>query len=124
MIAIPLWRWEHKRCRAMIEAGAATLSGLFTDYLLWIPAAARPGTRQGLLESIETDKAKNQATDCSEESVRCYGQVALVSGIADIKAQIAGEDCVLQNRFTFAWTHIDGAWKVINWQSTTVRKPT
>lgn len=114
---------EHKRRQAMIGADVATLSGLFAEDLLWIHATARPDTKAGLLASIETGKTKYQAIDCSEETVRFYGEVAIVSGIADIKAQIAGEDRVLQNRFTIAWAQLAGQWKVVNWQSTTVRKP-
>ena len=114
---------EHKRRQAMIAVDTATLAGLFADDMLWIHATARPDTKTGLLASIESRKTIYQAIDCSEETLRFYGDTAFVSGIADIKAQIAGEDRLLQNRFTIAWARIAGEWKVVNWQSTTVRKP-
>ena len=114
---------EAQRRQAMIAADIATLSRLLADDVLWIHATARPDTKQGLLASIETKKTIYQAIDCSEETLRFYGDTAVVSGIADIKAQFAGEDRVLQNRFTIIWFRKADSWQVVNWQSTTVRKP-
>jgi len=113
---------EHARRRAMIEADVAKLSGLFADDMMWIHATARPDTKSGLLDSIATGKTKYLAIECSDESIRFYGETAVVSGVADMKVQIAGEDRVLQNRFTIVWAHLAPGWKVVNWQSTTVRK--
>lgn len=115
---------EQQRRQAMVAADVATLSKLFADDLLWIHATARPDTKQGLLASIESRKTIYQAIECSEETVRLYGDTAIVSGIADIKAQINGEDRVLQNRFTILWVRKAATpWQAVNWQSTTVRKP-
>jgi ketosteroid isomerase-like protein len=114
---------EAQRRQAMIAADVVTLSKLLADDVLWIHATARPDTKPGLLASIESKKTIYQAIDCSEETLRFYGDTAVVSGIADIKAQIAGEDRVLQNRFTIIWFRKAEGWQVVNWQSTTVRKP-
>ena len=115
---------EQQRRQAMVAADVVTLSRLLADDVLWIHATARLDTKAGLLASIETKKTIYQEIACSEETVRFYGDTAIVSGIADIKAQISGEDRVLQNRFTIVWARPSGApWQVVNWQSTTVRKP-
>jgi len=114
---------EQKRCRAMIEADVATLSELFADDLLWIHATARPDTKSGFIESVATGKTQYQSIESTDQGVRFYGDTAIVSGIADIKARVAGEERVLQNRFTIVWARIGGAWKVVTWQSTPVRKP-
>lgn len=114
---------EHARRRAMIDADVAKLSGLFADDLLWIHASAKPDSKDALIDTIATGKTKYLSIECSGESVRFYGETAIVSGIADMKVQLAGEDRVLQNRFTIVWAHLAGGWKVVSWQSTTVRKP-
>jgi len=113
---------EHQRRQAMIGADTATLSRLFADDMVWIHATARADTKPGLLASIESRKTVYQAIDCSEESVRFYGPVAMVSGIADIKARIGDEDRVIQNRFTIVWHQTGDTWRVVHWQSTSVRK--
>lgn len=112
---------DHARRRAMIEGDVAKLGGLFADDMMWIHANARADSKQAFLDSIATGKSRYLAIDCSEETVRFYGETAVVSGIMDIKVQIAGEDRALQNRFTIVWAHLAGGWKVVNWQSTTVR---
>ena len=113
---------EHERRTAMIAADTATLSRLFADDMTWIHATARADSKQGLLASIESRKTVYQALDCSEETVRFYGPIAIVSGIVDTKAQIGGEDRVLQNRFTILWHQTGLQWQVVSWQSTSVRK--
>ncbi|MFT0171455.1 nuclear transport factor 2 family protein [Paraburkholderia mimosarum] len=114
---------EALRCEAMTTANVVALSGIFADDLLWIHGTGRGDTKAGMLESIGSGSTKYRSIDCSDVSVRIYGGTAFVSGIADIRAEIHGEDRVLQNRFTIAWSRLDDDWKVVNWQSTTVRKP-
>src|SRR4051812_34754843 len=94
---------EQRRRDAMVKADVAALGMLFADDLMWIHATARADTKQGLLATLESGKTKYLSIDCSEETVRFYGSVAAVSGIADITAEIAGEHRVLQNRFTILW---------------------
>lgn len=114
---------ERQRREAMVKADVAALDTLLDDGLMWIHATARADTKHGLLDSIASGKTKYLAIECSEESVRFYGAVAVISGIADIQAEIAGEQRTLQNRFTILWHEQQGRWQVVNWQSTTVRKP-
>lgn len=114
---------EQRRRDSMVKADIATLNALFADNMMWIHATARPDTKQGLLATLESGKTKYLTIDCSDQTVRFYGDVAVVSGIADMTAEIAGEHRVLQNRFTILWHQQAEGWKVINWQSTTVRKP-
>lgn len=115
---------EQRRRHAMTSADIETLSGLFAEDMLWIHATARPDTKGGLLDSIGSGKTKYLAIDCSDETVRLYGDTAIISGIADMKAEIAGESRVIQNRFTIIWVRTGSDWKVVNWQSTGVRKAT
>jgi len=114
---------EQRRRSAMTSADVTTLSGLFANELAWIHATARLDTKDGLLGSIASGKTKYLSIECSEETVRFYGEIAIVSGLANINAEIAGEQRAIQNRFTIVWARVDGEWKVVNWQSTGVRKP-
>ena len=115
---------EQRRREAMTQADVVSLSSMFDDDMMWIHATARVDTKPGLLSSIETGSTKYLAIDCSDETVRIFeDKIAIISGIADITAEIKGEHRVLQNRFTIIWQLKDAGWKVVNWQSTTVRKP-
>jgi ketosteroid isomerase-like protein len=110
------------RREAMIHADVAALSAMFADDMMWIHATARVDTKAGLLASIGSGKTKYLAIDCLDETIRSYGELAFLSGIANMKAEIAGEVRDIQNRFTIVWRRTGADWQVVNWQSTSVRK--
>jgi ketosteroid isomerase-like protein len=48
--------------------------------------------------------------------------LAFLSGVAVMKAEIGGNVRDIENRYTIVWQRADGMWRVVNWQSTSVRK--
>jgi hypothetical protein len=50
-------------------------------------------------------------------AVRLYGETAVVTGRAEIKAVLGGQEAVLPLRFTEVWVK-SGGWKLTAWQST------
>ncbi|MGI5460980.1 nuclear transport factor 2 family protein [Streptomyces sp. CA-249302] len=121
--AAPILQLEQERRDAMIRADVDALRELLAEDVMWIHATARVDTREGLLASIGSGKTKYLAIDCSDESVRFHGGIAFVSGVADMKCEIAGETRDIQNRFTIVYAPAGDGWQVVNWQSTSVRKP-
>lgn len=115
--------FEQRRRQAMIAADVATLNDLFAEDLLWIHGTARTDDKRGLLDSIASRKTVYHSIDSSEETVRFFGDTALLSGVADMKVRISGEDRLLKTRFTIAWARTGGQWQVVNWQSTSLPKP-
>jgi Domain of unknown function (DUF4440) len=113
---------ENKRRSAMIDADTDTLEKLFADSMVWIHGTAREDSKVGVLASIASGKTIYQAIDCSEETVRIYGDTAIVTGIVHSKLKIANEERLLHNRFSIAWANINQQWQVVNWQSTTIPK--
>lgn len=114
---------EQQRRQAMVQADVPALQRLFSPRLMWIHGTGRPDTKEGVIGSIGSGKTQYQSIDCSDESVRFFGPVAVVSGVALMNAVIAGEPRVLHNRFTILWEQqADGQWQVVNWQSTTLPK--
>ncbi|MDF3311898.1 nuclear transport factor 2 family protein [Rhodococcus sp. T2V] len=115
---------DHKRREAMTAPNVDALSDLLAENVVWIHATARVDTKAGLLEAIGSGSTKYLSIDVQDETVKEIGGVVLIGGIAHIKAEIKNEVRDLQNRFTIIWApQPDGAWRVVNWQSTTVRKP-
>lgn len=109
---------EQARRRAMIAADVATLERLLGDDLQWIHASGRPESKAAFLASIESRKIEFESIECSEETARAYGATVLLSGVADIRAKIAGESRALKNRFTIVWVQTGAQWEAVNWQST------
>ncbi|WP_133915421.1 nuclear transport factor 2 family protein [Streptomyces sp. NBC_00582] len=114
---------DRTRQEAMIRADVDALGELLADDVMWIHATARIDTKEGLLGSVASGRTKYLAIECSDETVRFHGGIAFLSGVADMKAEIAGETRDIQNRYTIVYAPAGDGWKVVNWQSTSVRKP-
>ena len=54
----------------------------------------------------------------SEQKVRVFGDTALVTGRAEIGAEIGGQPKTLRLRFLDVWTKTPQGWKFVAWQST------
>ena len=112
---------DRIRRDAMTKADITTLGELFADDMVWIHATARADTKAGLLDAIGSGSTKYLSIDVTDETVRDFGDVVLVGGIAAMSAEIKGETRELRNRFTIVWARRGAAWQVVNWQSTSVR---
>lgn len=112
---------DRIRRDAMTKADVATLGELFADDMVWIHATARIDTKAGLLDAIGSGSTKYLSIDVTDETVRDFGDVVLVGGIAAMTAEIKGETRELRNRFTIVWAQRAASWQVVNWQSTSVR---
>ncbi len=112
---------DRIRRDAMTKADVATLGELFADDMVWIHATARIDTKAGLLDAIGSGSTKYLSIEVSDETVRDFGDVALVGGVAVMTAEIKGETRELRNRFTIVWAQRAASWQVVNWQSTSVR---
>jgi ketosteroid isomerase-like protein len=112
---------DRIRREAMTKADVDTLGELFADDMAWIHATARVDSKDGLLDAIGSGATKYLSIDVSEETVREFGDVVLVGGVAAMTAEIKGETRELRNRFTIVWARRGDAWQVVNWQSTSVR---
>jgi ketosteroid isomerase-like protein len=112
---------DRIRRDAMTKADVTTLGELFADDMVWIHATARVDTKAGLLDAIGSGSTKYLSIEVTDETVRDFGDVVLVGGIAAMTAEIKGETRDLRNRFTIVWARSGVSWQVVNWQSTSVR---
>jgi ketosteroid isomerase-like protein len=112
---------DRIRRDAMTKADVTALGELFADDMVWIHATARVDTKAGLLDAIGSGSTKYLSIEVTDETVRDFGDVVLVGGIAAMTAEIKGETRELRNRFTIVWARRGASWQVVNWQSTSVR---
>jgi ketosteroid isomerase-like protein len=113
---------DQVRRQAMIAADVAHLSELFSDDMVWIHATARADTKAGLLESIGCGKTNYLAIDCRDETLRVVNDLAFLSGLAVMRAEIGGEIRDSEIRYTIIWGHCVGTWQVVHYQATYTRK--
>ncbi len=112
--------FEARRCEAMVAADLGALGGLLSDALTWTHASARQDDKASLLAGLRGGHTRYLEIRRSEERVHLHGEVAVVTGVADMRASIDGAERQLRNRYTNVWAKSDKGWQMIAWQSTAV----
>jgi ketosteroid isomerase-like protein len=75
-------------------------------------------TKASWLESMRTRKTRYHKVSFNNRKARVYGDMALVTGSADIEAEVGGQPKSLRLLFLNAWTKTPQGWKFVAWQST------
>jgi ketosteroid isomerase-like protein len=111
---------EELRCTATVAQDVATLGRLLADDLVWIHSSSAVEDKSAFLARIETGSDRYLAIRRSEQSIRFRGPVAIVTGVADMDAMVAGTPRAVRNRFTNIWHSEDGILRLVSCQSTKV----
>ena len=98
-----LLQLEDRRCEAMKAADFDPFDKLLSDQLTWTHASARQETKASFMAVLRIGDKRYLEIRRSEERVRSYGDVAVLTGVADMRASINGEERRLCNRYTNVW---------------------
>ncbi|HYL25778.1 MAG TPA: nuclear transport factor 2 family protein [Burkholderiales bacterium] len=109
---------EERRFAAMIARDFGTLEALVHDALLYTHSSGVTDTKASWLQSMRSGRVKYQSAKCSEQKVRIFGDTALITGRAQIEAEIGGQPKTLKLLFLNAWTRTPQGWQFVAWQST------
>jgi ketosteroid isomerase-like protein len=109
---------EDVRFKAMVSADVKLLEELMHDDLIYTHSSAVVDTKASYLESLRSGKTRYKSQKRLEERVRLCGDCALVTGRAEMEAEVNGVHKVLRLRYLDAWTKTPQGWKFIAWQST------
>ena len=108
---------EDKRFAAMV-GDLAALEAMLHDDLLYTHSSGLTDTKASWLASMRSGKTKYKSGVWSERKVRFAGDTALVTGRAQLEAEVNGQPRTLKLVFLNAWTKTPKGWKFIAWQST------
>jgi hypothetical protein len=108
---------EDRRFGAMIARDFAALDKLVHDQLLYTHSSGVTDSKASWLESMKSGKVKYKSVNCSERTVRFFGDVALMNGRAAIEVEIGGQPKSLRLLFLNAWTRTPKGWQFVAWQS-------
>jgi ketosteroid isomerase-like protein len=118
---------DEARREAMVRADVAALAAVYADDVQYMHANFQLDDKATMLAEIGAGKPDYLTIATSDELVRFYGDVAVLTGIASMKVAVPEGTMDLRNRFTVIWVRQDdGGWQVVNSQSTsgTGLKPT
>lgn len=109
---------EDQRFSAMVAEDFKSLDALVHDELVYTHSSSLVDTKASWLESMRLRKTRYRKVACSNRKVRVFGDVALITGSADIEAEIAGQPKSLKLLFLNAWAKTAQGWRFVAWQST------
>jgi ketosteroid isomerase-like protein len=109
---------EDKRFAAMVAEDFKALEAMVHDELIYTHSSAVVDTKASWLESMRLRKTRYHRITPAERKVRVYGDTALVTGRADIEAEVGGQPKSLKLVYLIAWTKTPQGWKFVAWQST------
>ena len=109
---------EEERFGAMIARDFPRLQLLVHDELMYTHSSGVVDGKATWLDSMKSGRVKYKKAQCTERKVRLYGDTALITGRAQIEAEIGGEPKTLKLLFLNAWTKTPHGWRFVAWQST------
>jgi len=109
---------EEERFAAMIARDFPRLQLLVHDELMYTHSSGVVDGKATWLDSMKSGRVKYKKAQCTERKVRMYGETALITGRAQIEAEIGGQPKTLKLLFLNAWTKTPQGWKFVAWQST------
>ena len=109
---------EDRRFGAMIAGNFKALEEMVHEELAYTHSSGVVDGKASWLESMRSRKTRYRKVSCSNRKARVYGDMALVTGRADIEAEISGRPKSLKLLFLNAWVRTPQGWKFVAWQST------
>ncbi|MEV5529268.1 nuclear transport factor 2 family protein [Streptomyces prunicolor] len=121
--ASTILRLDRSRRDAMLGADGEALAALLDDGVVWIHGNGNINTKEEILDYIGNARTKYLSIDRTEEDIRFLGGLAFISGVEDMKVEVAEGVLALRNRFTVVWEPAGEESKIINCQFTSMREP-
>jgi hypothetical protein len=108
---------ELARFEANVNADAKVLGELLDDGLEYVHSNGELDSKQSFIESLTTGRRDYAKTDASIESVRFFGDVAIIRGKARVTVIDAGTSRDLHIGYTDVWVWKGNHWRMTAWRS-------
>ena len=118
-----LKKLEMDRAAAVVKGDTATLDKQTADDYVLISMNGRMTDKSQMLDGFKSGQSKLTSNDLSDLKVRVYGDAAVVTGKADVKGTLGGQDATGQILFTRVYVKKGGRWQSVSFQQTRVSNP-
>jgi ketosteroid isomerase-like protein len=115
-------RIEHALCEAFRTGDADTIARLEDETYTLTNTHAEVSTRADDIADAKKGEIHYSEFRNHDQTVRLYGDAAIVLGITSIKGTSAGKTFELDVRFTDTYVRRAGAWKIASSQATRIDK--
>lgn len=111
-------RAQANRFQAMLDADIEALDALLADSLTYTHSTGRLETKVELIESLQSQTMRYLSIVPSDIRVRVFGDIAVITAVAAIKVQVAGQNRAATLRTTEVHRRGQGDWQLVAYQST------
>lgn len=112
---------EMARGRALLHADTVALSRMLADEFVEISRLGAVRTRAVNIRDIASGELKLTSVRYDSLTVRIYGEVALLQGIADNAGTFRGFPFAGKIRYTRIFVRRDGRWQAVAMQQTSIQ---
>jgi ketosteroid isomerase-like protein len=118
-----LKKMEIDRAEAVVKANVAKLDKETSDDYMLINMNGRMADKAAMIEGFKSGSSKITSEELSDLKVRIYGNTGVVTGKADIKGTLGGQDATGQILFTRVYVKKNGHWQSVSLQQTRAANP-
>ncbi len=108
---------EQERFAAQVTAHKDSLDALLDDGLEYVHSNGELDTKQSFIDSLLSGKRDYVSTVATIESIRFFGNVAVIRGKAKVTVADNGQSKDLHIGYTDVWLWKDGRWQMTAWRS-------
>ena len=115
---------EHQRQQAQLRGDWRTIARLNAPDFTEIAGTGLIRTGAQNVEAMRSGVLKFDKVDYSDQEVRLYGNVAIVTGIGHRSGSFGGSAFEQRFRYTRIYARQEGGWRVVFAQTTRIEAPT
>ncbi len=108
---------ETTRFEAQVNADAKALGTLLDEGLEYTHSNGDQDTKASFIDSLVTGKRDYVSTTATIETLRIFGDVAVIRGKAKVTVADHGQSKDLSLGYTDVWLWKDGRWQMTAWRS-------
>ena len=109
---------ERQRFAAMIRKDAAFLNQVLADDLVYTHSSGNVDTKASFLASLTSGRLAYDAAVPEGLGVRLLGDVAVLTGTAQIRVHVQAKPLHLHIRFTDVYVKRQAGWQMVAWHAT------
>lgn len=109
---------ERQRFAAMVRKDAAFLNQVLADDLVYTHSSGNVDTKTSFIDSVTSGRLTYEAAVPESLEVRFFGEVAVLTGTAQIRVRVQGKPLELRVRFTDVYVRRQDNWLMVVWQAT------
>ncbi len=111
---------QAARFQAMLNADVAALNNVLADDLVYAHTTGTIDSKSSMIDNIGSGAIDYELIEPSDVRIRLYGDVAVVTGSANMQVSVGDQIHQVFIRFIEVYVARDDLWQLVSWQSTRV----